>query len=126
MKVWKIVLIVSLCLALVFGVVLIVLSVKREYAKLHYRNSMREVNIKWAFGCGEKDCHYCTGQTVTHSKRLTHKFYSNDRYVQIYYEFIYFRTIHAFWLASFILTGISLLTATVAGVFVIRKRKKAE
>lgn len=106
---------IALALALVFGVALIVLTVNREYAKLHYNQYITEVSFGYRIGCGKVDCKYCNGQTAKHGG----SFYSTerDRYgyaKSVYYDFLFFRTVTGFWVACIVLTSISGVTASVA------------
>lgn len=97
---------VALALALVFGVALIVLSVNREYAKLHYRQTHRFDRVDY-YGCGKNDCKYCSGQVVGGSYLINRKSES------LFYDFLYFKTLTAFWIASIVLTAVCGVTSCV-------------
>lgn len=116
MKAWKVVLIVSLCLALVFGVALIVLSIKKAYAVEHYENNYHEglhglFGAYDYYGCGKADCKYCNGRNE-----------------QFYHDFLYYRIIKGFLVASIVLTGTSGATAVLSIIVlsVKGKRKKEQ
>ena len=97
--------IIALVLALAFGVALIVLTVKREYAKQHYEAYHRDA----LFGCGRDSCKYCAGQTVKGSKFVSANS-SNEGY---YREFLYYNLITIFRNVSIGMTSACALTAAV-------------
>lgn len=102
---------IALALALVFGVAIVVLSIKKEYAEDHYSRSYKEneqygespilgrvyLGTLTGYGCGEKDCKYCDG----------------IYYASRYSSFIYYRTIRGFLVASIVLTAVCGVTSCV-------------
>ena len=114
---------IALVLALVFGVALIVLTVNREYAKLHYNQCFRKGSYGYSVGCNNEDCKYCNGQTAHGSVIFTT---SRDRYgyaKPVYYEFLFFRIVTGFWVASIVLTAMCGVTAGVMIPLHYKRRK---
>lgn len=110
---------IALALALVFGVALIVLTVNREYAKLHYRQNHTVTMNTWhTYGCGDASCKYCSGQTSTYRKSFG---YENAE--KSFSQFLYYRIVTGFWVASIVLTSISGATAAVMIPLHYKRRK---
>ena len=105
---------IALALALVFGVALIVLSVKKEYAENHYEQTVKMekyagvLAIENTLGCGKMDCKYCNGQTVG----FVHREIEGNTYY--YTQFVYYKAVFGLWVACIVLTSISGVTASVA------------
>jgi len=133
---------IALALALVFGVALIVLTVKKAYAEDHYvaysstRQSTYYKTI--TFGCGEPDCDFCRGAnqslqkyskdqkgintTIQYDTTYSrHKVTSEERRALL--GFAYYRTLFTFWIACIVLTSLSGVTAAVAIPLYFKRRK---
>lgn len=125
---------IALALALVFGVALIVLTVKKGAAEHHYDHYQKTENYESIrttylyYGCGEKDCKYCNGERhyirynssnkdidlTIHYGRSIYKSSITSEERELFREFYYYRTIFVFWIASIVLTAVCGVTASVA------------
>lgn len=119
LMVWWIVL---LSLALVFGAVAIVLSVKKSYAENHYEQTVEMkkyaglLSIENTLGCGEMDCKFCNGQKVGFVYR---EIEGNTYY---YLKFVYYRNLFVFWIVSLTMMA----GCTASGFVVLAKWKKVK
>lgn len=143
MKVWKMVLIVSLCFILVFGIVLIVLTIKKGAAEHHYDQNRETKEYEYSnkvyayYGCGEKDCEFCNGEKHSMSYKKSTSLDLTDYYGthinkatitkderELFKEFYYYRVLFSFWVSSIVLTGVNCATAVASSVILIKKQKK--
>ena len=135
---------IALALALVFGVVLVVLSVKKGAAEHHYDHNQETKKFEYTYttylyyGCGDKDCKYCNGErhyirynssdddiglTIQYGRRIQKSTITKEER-ELFREFYYYHTIFVFWIASIVLTAVCGVTAGVT-IPLHFKREKA-